>query len=390
MNKTIHWLGAGLSAPPGIKRLAKTIHPLIVWERNLAQAQQALANSPVVIDIRAFDWQLLDLEINTGDVVVSMLPATMHLSVATLCLRHNAHFVCSSYISAEMEALDGQTKALDLCFVNEVGLDPGIDHLMAHSLMAQYRRSEQFSTDNHLYFRSYCGGFPKIANDFKYKFSWSSLGVLKALNSPAKWLADGQIQTSEAPWQALSDYTVEHLDRRETFQAYPNRDSLPFVARYGLEPEWIIKEFVRGTLRLAGWSTAWQSIFEQVAKLSQDHISSDAAEQQLKQISKELEQKYSYQKNEPDRVVLSVELEAKKAGKSVWHRSFLIDASGNDQGQAMARLVSLPVSIAVEGVLNGDLATGVSAAPSDALTVELWLSQIKQWGEPLYCQDHLN
>lgn len=260
MTQTIHWLGAGLSSAPGIIELAKKTTPLIVWNRSLAKAEQVLKNDDVEIDVRQLDWDTLAGTIKQGDVLVSMLPATMHLTVAQLCLNHQAHFVSSSYISPEMSALDAQAKDLTLCFVNEVGLDPGIDHLLAHLLVDSYQGSTEFSADNQHYFRSYCGGFPKVANDFKYKFSWSPLGVLKALRSKAKWQADGVVKTSNAPWEALSEYQAQLSGHCETFQAYPNRDSLPFIKQYNFQDDWDVQEFVRGTLRLNGWSTAWQPL----------------------------------------------------------------------------------------------------------------------------------
>ena len=141
-----------------------------------------------------------------------MLPATIHVQVAEICLGHKAHFVSSSYVSPEMQALDEKAKAADLSFVNEVGLDPGLDHLLAHALVAKYEASESFDKNNQHYFRSYCGGFPKVANEFKYKFSWSPLGVLKALKSPAQWIGEGEIKQTEKPWLALSDFDVTLAD----------------------------------------------------------------------------------------------------------------------------------------------------------------------------------
>ncbi|MFT4927707.1 MAG: saccharopine dehydrogenase-like NADP-dependent oxidoreductase [Phenylobacterium sp.] len=390
MTNTIHWLGAGLSSTPGIKRLASGANPVIVWNRSLEKAQASLASlkgkSKDKLDIRALDWDNLSETVNAGDVVISMLPATMHLKVADLCLSKDAHFVSSSYISPEMAAIDAQAKAQNLCFVNEVGLDPGLDHLLAHSLVNNYKNAECFAPGNQHYFRSYCGGFPKVANDFKYKFSWSPLGVLKALRSPAQWLSQGQPNTSQAPWEALSEYHAQFANGKEMFQAYPNRDSLPFVSHYGFEDNWDVQEFVRGTLRLAGWSTAWQGIFDEVAQLS-----GEAGDLRLQQISRELEQKHSYDAGEPDRVVLCVELEvrSKDDGKTIWHQSYQLDSCGNAVGQAMARLVSLPVSLAVEAVIAGDISVGVSAAPSAPELVSGWLNKLEQLGEVVSHSDHL-
>ncbi len=389
MSSTIHWLGAGLSSIPGIEKLAKDKRQVIVWNRSLAKAKASLQQIADKIDIQQLEWSELTKSVQAGDILVSMLPATMHLQVAELCIDKKAHFVSSSYISPEMKALNQQVTEMSLCFVNEVGLDPGLDHLLAHALIEQYQNSLEFNNSNELYFRSYCGGFPKIVNDFKYKFSWSPLGVLKALKSPAQWLEQGEAKTSKAPWEALSDYTITLPDGNETFQAYPNRDSLPFLQQYGFKEEWTVKQFVRGTLRLAGWSDAWQSLFDKVANLTSGKVSNDEAELELKRISEMLEQKYSYTDNEPDRVVLNVELEVKNENGKVWHKSYLLDTSGNQKGQAMARLVSLPVSLAIESILNGKAELGVTAAPHQAERVSEWLNDLTLLGETIIQNDHL-
>jgi len=387
MTKTIHWLGAGLSSAPGILRLNKGQTNLTVWNRRVEKAKAILNDETV--DIKALEWEALSSAVNEGDVVVSMLPATMHVKVATLCVEKNAHFVSSSYISPEMAALDKVAQDKGLSFVNEVGLDPGIDHLFAHDLVHKYKQSEAFSSDNELFFTSYCGGFPKIANDFKYKFSWSPLGVLKALKSPAKWLSDDQERTSQAPWEALSEYTVSHLGKEETFQAYPNRDSIPFVSQYEFAKDWHVKEFVRGTLRLSGWSTAWQYLFDEVAAITESDSTEEVKEAKLAKISQELEEKYSYDEGEPDRVVLAVKLTAKRNGQTVWKQSYFMDEAGNEHGQAMARLVSLPVSIAIESVLAGEIPAGVSAAPHANAQVQDWLERLTDLGEQFSLRNHL-
>lgn len=379
----IHWLGAGLSSAPGIFRLAKGKTPLVVWNRSLEKAQKDLAHNELTVDIRQLDWQQLTEAVEEGDVVVSMLPATMHLKVAELCLARKSHFVSSSYIAPEMAALDEQAKSLGLCFVNEVGLDPGIDHLFAHLLVEKYQQSAVFSAQHNHYFRSYCGGFPKVANDFKYKFSWSPLGVLKALKSPAQWLGDGEVKTSNAPWEALSEYTVAFADGEETFQAYPNRDSLPFTRQYHFDENWNVQEFVRGTLRLNHWSTAWQYLFDEIGQLS-----GEQAESRLQELSNELQEKYSYEENEPDRVVMSVELEVRDNDKTVWHQSYQLNSFGNEQGQAMARLVSVPVSLAIDSVIDGKIGAGVSAAPHQSELINQWLAELDQLGESIRFVDH--
>ena len=370
----IHWLGAGLSSVPGIRRLATLDYPITVWNRTLTKAQAAIAGiDSADVGAEALDWTQVTSGINPGDVVVSMLPASMHLQVAKLCLEIGAHFVSSSYISEEMIALDEQVRTRQLCFVNECGLDPGLDHLFAHALLDNYRHSDVFNPEHVTAFRSYCGGFPVDAGDFTYKFSWSPLGVLKALNSPARWIARGKEHSTRTPYREIESYLVNG----ESFEAYPNRDSLPFINQYRIESSWNIEDFVRGTLRLNGWAKAWQDIFTVV-----ENASGEAGEQRLVELSEELWQKYQYAEGELDRVVLSVELEIKrKNGQKIWRQQYLLDSTGNDKGSAMARLVSIPVSLVVEAILNGELKAGVSSVSSDKQHIDSWIELLKNSGE---------
>lgn len=379
---TVHWLGAGLSSLPGIRKIALSGQKLVLWNRTLEKAQQAVTSLKIDIPVKQLDWSSLEQEIQAGDVVISMLPATMHVQVAEICLGHKAHFVSSSYVSPEMQALDEKAKSAGLSFVNEVGLDPGLDHLLAHALVAKYEASESFDKNNQHYFRSYCGGFPKVANEFKYKFSWSPLGVLKALKSPAQWIAEGEIKRTEKPWLALSHYDVTLADgSKETFQAYPNRDSVPFQAQYGFANDWNVQEFVRGTLRLNGWAQAWKNLFTEV-----DTLTGDVGIKRLQAISDELWANHQYDEGESDRVVLSVELEVKDpvGEKTVFNGSFGVDEAGNENGSAMARLVSLTVAIAIESLIAGDLVKGVSPAPHDEKTVTKWLDALAELNEHIF------
>ena len=196
---TVHWLGAGLSSVPGIRRLAQSSLPLIVWNRTLGKAEQALAGIEGNNSARVFEAETLSKSIRAGDIVVSMLPGSWHIRIAEICLQRNAHFISSSYISAEMQALDSTAQAQGLCFVNEVGLDPGLDHLMAHALVGQYKQSDAYLGDNVISFRSYCGGFPAIANDFRYKFSWSPLGSFARLKNTFSQYSGRKYHRSDTP-----------------------------------------------------------------------------------------------------------------------------------------------------------------------------------------------
>ena len=373
----VHWLGAGLSTVPGIRRLANTSQPMIVWNRTLAKASDAIKGTSGekngTAEAASLDWDMLDASINAGDVLVSMLPGDLHVRVAKMCIESRAHFISSSYLSPEMKALQTDAVKQGVSIVNEVGLDPGIDHLFAHALIDSYKASDQYSADNKIYFRSYCGGVPAVPNDFKYKFSWSPFGVLKALTSPAKWMEQGKEQNTATPWKAVSDYDVLAANgKKETFEAYPNRDSLPFMEAYHFEDNWHVEQFVRGTLRLSGWTKAWASLFTEI-----ESMNSDDMQPRLTAISDKLWTEHAYADGELDRVVLVVELEVRNAaGDCIWHQVHSIDDVGNDEGTSMARLVSHTVSMAVQSSVANDFAAGVHAAPSDAATVQKWMSEL--------------
>ncbi|WP_417724648.1 saccharopine dehydrogenase family protein [Salipiger sp.] len=373
----IHWCGTGLSSVPGLRRLVEAGHEVTVWNRTVAKAREAVGD--LTDRIRVFDPQALEEALQAGDVVVSMLPGDWHVPLAGIAISRGAHFVSSSYISPEMRALDASAKVAGVALVNEVGLDPGIDHLMAHDLVRAYKGSDSFDAANAITFLSYCGGVPKVANAFRYKFSWAPVGVLKALRSPSKSIRHFSELTVQRPWDALGRYDAP-LDPPETFEVYPNRDSLPFMAEYGFGSDWQVKDFVRGTLRLNGWADAWKDIFAEVES---------ADDARLNALAADLLEKNAYDRGEPDRVVLCVSLKAEKDGAVVWHKTWVMDAWGDARGTAMARLVSVPVSLAIEAVLNREIGPGVHAAPSDPKLVTRWLDEVQVLAQRLMRVDEV-
>ena len=377
----IHWCGTGLSAIPGLRRLIKNGHEVIIWNRTKEKARRALGD--LTNSIESFNKVSIKSTLKEGDIIVSMLPGEWHVPLAEMAISKKANFVSSSYISPEMKALDAIAKAANVSLINEVGLDPGIDHLMAHKLIEDYRKSEQNLCENKLSFISYCGGIPKIPNEFRYKFSWSPLGVLKALKSPSKSILDFKEFNADRPWNALSTYEAP-LKNSETFEVYPNRDSVPFMQQYKFEPSWKVKKFVRGTLRLNGWSKAWRPIFDEIEKLSGFH-----GDERLKEMSEKFWQKNAYAEGEPDRVVLCVSLKAENNGSILWHKTYVMDAYGDNESTAMARLVSYPVSYAIDAILSDKMTAGVSAATDDIDLIEEWLKKISNLAQ--YCDiiDHI-
>ena len=378
---TLHWCGTGLSSGPGLRRLIEAGHPVVVWNRTVARAQETVGD--IATDIRPYSLAALSAALQPGDVAISMLPADQHVAIASACLGAGAHFVSSSYIAPEMRALDAAFRDAGLVSINEVGLDPGIDHLMAHDLVAQYRASKAYHIDNVLSFTSYCGGVPKIPNAFRYKFSWAPLGVLKALRSPSRSLRNFVELRVARPWDAITAYTAP-LPVPENFEVYPNRDSYGFIDDYRFDKDWNLRDFVRGTIRLNGWAAAWAPVFAEIETLS-----GPEGDARLAAMAAEFLAKNAYAPGEPDRVILCVSLKAERDGRAVFHQTWAMDAWGDARGSAMGRLVSVPVSLAVEAVLNRQIAVGVHAAPHDPKLLADWLGQVQGLAQYMQRVDHL-
>ena len=366
----VHWLGTGLSSVPGLRKLINKGYDTYIWNRSVEKAQSLLGD--ISDKIYELNFDELEKKISAGDILVSMLPANLHLDIAKLCLKKNSNFVSSSYISDEILNLNKDALDKKIVLLNEVGLDPGIDHLMAHSLVKNYKESPIFDEKNTIEFFSFCGGLPKEPNDFCYKFSWSPMGVLKALKNTARSIENFKTVNTIRPWDNVDIHEIPS-NNKEKFEVYPNRDSIPFIDQYEFGRNWNIKRFVRGTLRNLGWRKAWKDIFDNMDKMN---IESD--NEKLEKLSENLWRKYSYKDNEKDRVVLNVSLKASNENFVIFHQSYLLDAWGDEQSSAMARLVSFPVSLAVEAVLKDKIPYGVSAAPKSNLIVNKWLSEIKK------------
>lgn len=377
---TIHWCGTGLSSGPGLRRLLDAGHPVTVWHIDEAAARNLLAGRQA--PLCRFSQSALEQAAAPGDVIVSMLPADMHGAIARIALRRGAHFVASSYLTADLRGMDGTARRAGVALVGEVGLDPGIDHLMAHDLVADYRASGMVAPGNTISFQSGCGGFPARPNAFRYKFSWSPLGVLKALRAPSRSIRHFTTLSVARPWDAIRRYDAP-LPRPETFEAYPNRDSIPFIADYRFDPAWRIEDFARSTLRLLGWAEAWRPVFDALDREDPE------AEARLTRLADRLGRENAYDPDEPDRVVLIVDMAVSRDGRPVWHKTWTLDARGDARGSAMARLVSGPVALAVEAILAREIPAGVHSAPHDERLVRRWLQAMETQADHLAKTDRL-
>ncbi|MCB0474519.1 MAG: saccharopine dehydrogenase NADP-binding domain-containing protein, partial [Flavobacteriaceae bacterium] len=191
--------------------------------------------------------------IKAADIVISMLPAHMHLEVAKDCLHYKKNLVTPSYISKEMKALDAEVKKQGLVFMNEIGLDPGIDHLSAMKVIDSIRKIG----GKMLLFESFAGGLVAPESDtnlWNYKFTWNPRNVVLAGQSQAaKFFQEGTYKY--IPYHKLFRRTeILNIPGHGKFEAYPNRDSLKYIREYGLED---ILTLYRGTIRRIGFSRAW-------------------------------------------------------------------------------------------------------------------------------------
>jgi hypothetical protein len=183
-------------------------------------------------------------------------------------------------------------------------------------------------------------------------------------------VAEGAERVADRPWEATRAVTLAG----ETFEAYPNRDSLPFVEQYGLPPSWRLRTFVRGTLRLEGWREAWAPVFAAVETGDDGRIAA---------LADDLAARYPTTDADRDRVVLAVALRVRGDGDGdgpTWSGAWLLDIVGDDADSAMARCVSLPLAVGVAGILAGDTAPGLHRAAEDAATVGRWLDFLAAHG----------
>jgi len=191
---------------------------------------------------------MLDKMIAEHDIAVSLLPYAHHLLVAKYCLKHKKNMVTTSYVKPEMKALDTQAKEAGIIILNELGLDPGIDHMSAMRIIDNVH-NKGGKIDS---FYSLCGALPAeeaANNPFKYKFSWSPKGVVMAGNNDAKYLKNNEIVY--IPTENLFKNPLKtNFPNVGCLEIYPNRDSIPYIELYGI-PE--TKTMFRGTFRYKGW-----------------------------------------------------------------------------------------------------------------------------------------
>ncbi len=248
--KKVLILGAGMVVKPIVTYLLNKEIAVTVATRTKSKADAMIAGHP---NGTSLAWTVseedrLDELIRTHDLTVSLLPYAHHVMVAKMCIAHGKNMVTTSYVKPAMKALHQEAKDAGIIILNELGLDPGIDHMSAMRIIDNVHDKGGKIEE----FYSLCGALPApeaCDNPFNYKFSWSPKGVVMASNNDGKYLRHGN-EVYVEPIDLFKDPFQVDFPTVGKLEVYPNRDSFPYIELYGV-PE--TQTMFRGTFRHKGW-----------------------------------------------------------------------------------------------------------------------------------------
>lgn len=278
--KKILLVGAGYVAPPFVEYMLRRPENFVtIAARTLASAQKLSARFPnrtAAVSLQVTDEAALDALVSQHDIVISLIPYTFHALIIKSAIKFKKNFVSTSYISPAMAEFDESAKAAGVTVMNEIGVDPGVDHVYAMKTITEvHAKGGKIRS-----FLSYCGGLPAPEasnNPLGYKFSWSPRGVLLAARNAAKFKENGEIVSIPGPELLRKGPKPIFIFPAFAFEGYPNRDSSPYEQRYGI-PE--AQTIIRGTLRYQG-NPRFVLTFADIGLLSdepQAHLAADAPE----------------------------------------------------------------------------------------------------------------
>ena len=434
--KNILIIGAGKSSSFLIKYLLEKSDEeklkIIIGDISTVNADKIINNhknaKSIILDI--FNKKQRQEFIEKTDIVISMLPARLHIEVAKDCILFSKHMVTASYVSDEMKALDKAAKEKGLVLMNEIGLDPGIDHMSAMQILDKIRNQGA----KMLLFESFCGGLvaPESDNNlWNYKFTWNPRNVVLAGQGGAAMF----IQESTykyIPYHKLFRRTEFLKINDSNFEAYGNRDSLKYRSVYGLDN---IPTMYRGTIRKVGFSRAW-NIFVQLGMTDDSYTiedsenmsyrdfvnlflaysPSDSVELKLRSylkidqddvmweklveldlfnpkkrillknatpaqmLQKILEDSWTLQEDDKDMIVMQHLFGYEIDGKKHQIESSLVVIGENQTYTAMAKTVGLPVAIAALKILKGEIKTPGVLLPITKEVYEPILKELEIYG----------
>jgi saccharopine dehydrogenase-like NADP-dependent oxidoreductase len=439
-------IGAGRSASSLIKYLLDKSEQeqlqITIADLSLELAQKKTKNHPnakaIAFDI--FNKQQRHEEIQKADMIISMLPARMHIEVAKDCITFKKNMVTASYISAEMQELDKAAKENGLIFMNEIGLDPGIDHMSAMKILDEIREKGGKT----ILFESFCGGLVAPESDtnlWNYKFTWNPRNVVLAgQGGAAKFIQEGTYKY--IPYNKLFRRTefleVEGYGR---FEGYANRDSLKYRSVYGLDDALTC---YRGTIRRVGYSRAWDILVQlgmtddsytiensedmtyreftnsflpyhptdtveiklrHAQKIDQDDVIWDklleldifngdkkvtlenATPAQV--LEKILSEKWTLEPEDKDMIVMYHKFGYELDGEKKQIDSTMVCIGDDQTYTAMAKTVGLPVAIAAIKILNGEIKTPGVQLPIAKEVYTPILKELEEYGV-MFKEEHVD
>lgn len=430
-------IGAGKSTSYLIKYFLDKSHEeelhIIVADKSISHARKLVGNhengQAIMLDIT--DKQARIEAIKNADIVVSMLPPRLHIEIAKDCISYNKNMTTASYITKEMEDLDKSVKAKDLIFMNEIGVDPGIDHMSAIKVIDGIREKG----GKIILFESFTGGLmaPESDNNlWNYKFTWNPRNVVLAgQGGAAKFLQEGTFKY--IPYNRLFRRTeFLEVDGYGRFEVYANRDSLKYQSAYGLDDA---KTLYRGTMRRVGFSRAWNMFvqlgmtddeytiddsenmsyrdfvnaflpysptdsvelkFRHALKIDQDDIMWDKLEEldifsstkmvELKKatpaeiLQKILMEKWTLEPSDKDMIVMYHKFGYELNGEKKQIDSTMVAIGEDDMYTAMAKTVGLPLAIVTLAILNEEITTPGVQIPLKKEVYERTLNELENYG----------
>ncbi len=433
--KHILVLGAGRSSSALINYLAHYCqthgHRLTVGD-----AQRALAQERVTAPTQAIAFDINDpaseAVLREATIVLSLLPAFLHPIVARLCLKHRIHLLTASYVSDEIKTMHEEAARHGLLFLNECGLDPGLDHMSAMQLIQGIQQKGGTITS----FESFTGGLIAPATDpdnpWRYKFTWNPRNVVLAGQGTAKFLQHGQFKY--VPYQQLFQRTAPvTIPGYGNFEGYANRDSLKYQTVYGLTD---VDTLLRGTLRNEGYCAAWNVLVQlgccddtymiesaqamthadflksflagdgPIEKMLCDQLSLAPEGEELKRLRWSgflSAERIGLSEGTPARItehILQKRWHLKPADKDLvvmWHRlryrmgqtqhtlnAYLTAEGENADRTAMAKTVGLPLAIATRLLLENKLEARGVVIPVTAEYYNPILHELQSWGIALH------
>ncbi|MGC9355483.1 MAG: saccharopine dehydrogenase family protein [Mariniphaga sp.] len=431
--KNILVFGAGRSSCTLIQYLTEHARQF-GWKITVADSGEKYTGENAAVHYRKLDVTdepARDAEIKMADLVISMLPARFHPLVAQSCVKFSKNLFTASYETKALKAFENEVKQKGLFFLNECGLDPGLDHMSAMKLIDRIK-TEGHELQN---FESFTGGLVAPESDdnpWHYKFSWNPRNVVLAgQDGPAKFIQNGKYKY--IPYNRLFRRTeLIDIENYGLFEGYANRDSLKYIEKYNLQG---IPTIYRGTLRRPGFCRAW-NVFVQLGATDDSFIMEDTENmthrefinsflyyhptdsvelklyhymhidqdsdiiQKLKwlgifsntkiglkqatpaQIMEHiLKQKWQLQPGEKDMVVMWHKFiyREKSTGKPMQLTSSLVVTGDDDIHTAMAKTVGLPLAVAAKLFLTGKIKLTGMHIPTDRLIYEPVLAELEQY-----------